>query len=121
MLELLVQVLVVERRQSARESCAQFVDFGAREGRPAVGQLGPDLGSEAVAVEPSRAVPLREDRDLPSAFERHRGGIEKLVGHAQAALKRRSRGSGRPASAKPLARSRQESQAPQGAPVGAGS
>ena len=41
LLELLVQVLVVERRQRARESCAQFVDFGAREGRPAVGQLQP--------------------------------------------------------------------------------
>ena len=114
-------MLVVERRQGARESCAQFVDFSARKGRPAVGQLGPDLGREAVAVESPRAVTLGEDRDLAGALERHRGGVEELVGHAQAALNRRRRGSGRPASKKPLARSRQESQAPQGAPVGAGS
>jgi hypothetical protein len=76
---------------------------------------------EAVPVQAPGAVPLGEDGDPPRGLEGGGGHVEESLGPGVGIPNRVSSGSARPASAKPLARSRQESHCPQGRPSSPGS
>ena len=105
----LVEVAVIQRRNDRAQPLAE---------RRAIART--HRGQEAVAVQASRTVSVRQHRYADRRLEGHRGNVQQRVAHGVPA-KRASSGSARPACSKPLARSRQESQPPQGRPSGAGS
>ena len=119
-----VDMRVIQRGDARTKPFGQAADFGAREPTPARGQTGAHVGAVAVAVQPRGAMTRCQAVDLAGRLEACRCHEQDLVAHRAGQFVRPNflySGSSTPASANPLARSRQESHSRHGAPSGDGS
>ena len=112
--QMIVQPAVIQRRDHGLQPLGQQLDLSARKPGPVQRQFGANRGDEAVAVQAAGAMTHRQNFNLAGGFKWGRRDRVKSLIHDEISRNRSSSGSAMPASAKPLARSKQAGHWPQG-------